>query len=288
MAEEQKKDRGMYDSNFLGYVEDLDTVKVEEAHEKFGRIDLSTPEGIKEAQRVLSDDLDIHFRNAEKAGKEGIEAVLKALQKHGKETPEEEGTLYSKRVLGRKYEVKGLSAEKLTEYRKRVEEIVAVLKMHDREKIQELLAPKGGKTRGDIDFIMETLESGKLTEEQYILFGIAILVGVNRSKGLSTRGSAIKLLTAGEYRLDQVLEKEGSATCIDVSTLAKVLALSYGIRGDIYVIGNKDRGHRFFVAAEDKGVIDGWHPALFVPSMGEFKDSVQKAPINRDNYDAQL
>ncbi|MBT6069239.1 hypothetical protein HOG48_05805 [Candidatus Peregrinibacteria bacterium] len=274
-----------YDISFIEYIESLDNEKAEAVRMELDGLDLDTPEGLEEAKRILAEKLDINFKNAEGVSKETIESIIHALDRHGSNS--EDSTLYKKNVLGRTYNVTMPPPEKLSEYKEQVEEILSVLQTRDREKIKEVLTIGNGNVRGDLDLIMETLETHELTEQQFILFAIAIFTGVNRSQGLGMIDSAKKFLTTPSYPLDQTLEAQGQASCIDVSILTKILAVNFGIQGALHVIGNSRRGHRIFIS-ENGEVIDGWHPALFIPSTQEFKDSIQNAPITKETYDVKF
>lgn len=216
--------------------------------------------------------------------------------------------LYKRRLGPKEYSVLSPPAELLERYLEQVEGIRAILITKDRASIEGLLVTgsmddlgvSGGsgssgvgeskkrkgefKKRGDIDWIMMLLESGKMDERRYILLAIAILTGVNRSKGLPLGGAILKALKAGEYPLEKIFEKEGEATCIDVSVLNKELAFRYGIKSDIYTEWNERAGHRFLVT-DTQEVIDGWSPLLFYFTFDEFKQSYSHARFYKERYD---
>lgn len=303
---QNQPDNYMGDVEFEGYLRGVDPAKKMSVAAKLDGLDLNTPEGVQAAKDLLLTEIDFRFQNARGiAGREirAISALLAKKSVGGEIVARGAGKeLYRRRIGPKEYIVVSPPAELLMKYKGQVDTIVATLKTGSKENIARLLSAGAfdgsrsanagpgmgvGKVRGDIDSIMGLLESGEINNSRYPMLAIAILTGINRSKGLTLGNSALKLIKAGAYPAEKAFEKDGAASCIDVGVLNKQLAKMYGIESDMYTIGNERTGHRFLVTSTGE-VIDGWTPALFYPSFEAFKSSVQSAEIKKENYDLEL
>jgi len=164
----------------------------------------------------------------------------------------EDEVVYDERIGVNPYRIIAPPPEVVDRWKAQVDEIVEALKTKDREQIESVVIKEGKRKRFDMDDAMDRIENEALTDEEYILFAIAMFVSRERAPIGSNTRSASKVASGGTYLMEFFLDGDMQGSCIDVAHTVKVLADAYGISGDV---AGRKRGHHYFVA-ENGRVVD--------------------------------
>lgn len=131
----------------------------------------------------------------------------------------------------RRYQILRAPQEKLTEWKRCVDEIVSAITTENLPLIRELMK-KGDRLTGDADTVEKLISEEVLDDNDIKLLAIGLFVLREKSPWNPSK-SGLKILKGGKVRMESASEPDGRVNCYDIAAIVRELAKMYRIEGKL-------------------------------------------------------
>jgi len=161
-----------------------------------------------------------------------------------------EEALHCERIGIRDYKVIGVEDAEFNGWREEVLWIRDALKSGDREVVSQAILNGREKDTRKLDMVYKMLQAGNIDERGLTLLAIGLWCLKKKSRPPKVFAAIKKFYKGGEHSLSDFIDEHGNATCLDIAILAKELARSFGIDGNLYRFGALKIGHACWISGK--------------------------------------
>jgi len=147
----------------------------------------------------------------------------------------------------RRYQIVRAPQEKLDEWKRSVDEIVAAISSKNLASVRKLTMRDGHYT-GDPKAVEKVISGEELDDTDIKLLAIGLFVLREKAQWSPVK-SGLKMLKGGKFRMESAFEPGSWPNCYDTSVIVNELAKMYGIEGSLH---SKGLSHSHFETKEGK------------------------------------